>query len=176
MLRWVNCGASHTSPTVLMAPQGIPAPCSSSSQAPRGREANIGFNISARAARFAARLGAASKRTSASSSLQPITSQNSDQNLSFATPTLIQPSLASNVSYGLIVGCTLPRRFGLSPEAKYIPALKVSSQDMESSMATSTRPPRPLFSRFISAARTACDAYRPVTRSAMDVPTFIGGP
>ncbi|CPJ24536.1 Uncharacterised protein [Bordetella pertussis] len=57
-----------------------------------------------------------------------------------------------------------------------MPALKVSSDAMQSSMAMPTWRPCPLDARSSSAAVMAWEANWPVIRSAMEVPILVGRP
>ncbi len=69
------------------------------------------------------------------------------QSRSLPTATVIQRSLALNVSYGQMGGWRLPIRAGETPVMKKIPAWKVRSESCASNIATSTSCPRPVRSR-----------------------------
>src|SRR3972149_4995185 len=102
-----------------MGPEGTPASLSIAIHSALDFADNARLISSFSAARFLERLAPPRNSSRAISSSRPIALANLSQITSPEAPTLMWPSLVLYAEVGMLVGWSLPARFGTSPSTRY---------------------------------------------------------
>ena len=180
MLRAATCGSAATSAMPATGEAGTPAASSALSQPAAPRRASAASSAALSASRCSVRSALPANRGSDASSGAPSTSQRRRNSRSLPAAITIRPSAVRKVSNGVIDGWREPSGAGSRPVAWYRARAFSRIDTTLSSMAMSTRAPRPPAppprSRRSSPASTPITPYRPLTRSATEVPARTVSP
>ena len=170
-------GEANAARMSLIGPAGMSAASRTESHSAEVRSRNRSASVGRSSARRSTRSPFVAKRGSSASAGRPSATHTRGHWRSEPTATAISPSAVSNVSYGTMLGCALPRRPGATPDTNAFWAWLTSADSVEASSEMSMRWPVPdagpsARSRATSDASTLTAPSIPVITSLIATPTF----